>query len=114
MWIVTQFMFDTPAFIKWLEEWDEIFGPLPVHAGIAGPANLSTLLKYAARCGVSVSAASLARNPAALKLVGAWNPDQQLADLEDMCTDQLAKRLRAIHLYPFGGLAKAAKWLDND
>jgi methylenetetrahydrofolate reductase (NADPH) len=114
MWVVTQFMFDIPLLSRWLNEWDESLATLPVHIGIAGPANMITLLRYAARCGVTASAKVLAKNPASMKLLGSWNPDGQMEEIEQRCGDKIGERIGGIHLFPFGGLKKAAGWLEEE
>ena len=53
--IVTQFGFDGAKFIKWAEDVSATGIDLPVHLGVAGPAKITTLIKYAALCGVGNS-----------------------------------------------------------
>jgi methylenetetrahydrofolate reductase (NADPH) len=113
MWVVTQFMFDIPLMSRWLNEWDESLNNLPVHIGIAGPTNMITLLRYAARCGVTASAKVLAKNPASMKLLGSWDPDGQMEEIEQSCGDKIGERIGGIHLFPFGGLKKTAGWLQE-
>jgi methylenetetrahydrofolate reductase (NADPH) len=113
MWVVTQFMFDIPLLSRWLNEWDESLANLPVHIGIAGPTNMITLLRYAARCGVTASAKVLAKNPASMKLLGSWDPDGQMEEIKQSCGDKIGERIGGIHLFPFGGLKKTAGWLQE-
>src|SRR5207245_2183631 len=55
MRIVTQFGFDADKFIAWADGLAALGLDLPVHLGVAGPAKITTLLKYAALCGVGNS-----------------------------------------------------------
>lgn len=62
MRIVTQFGFDAARFIAWAEGLVTSGIDLPVHIGVSGPAKITTLLKYAALCGVGNSIAYLKKN----------------------------------------------------
>ncbi|MFT7654327.1 MAG: methylenetetrahydrofolate reductase (NADPH) [Candidatus Azotimanducaceae bacterium] len=114
MWVVTQFMFDIPLLLRWLDDWQENLNNLQVHIGIPGPTNIATLVRYAALCGVNTSARTLAKNPANLKLLGSWNPDGQIKEIEQCCNDKIRQNIGGIHLFPFGGLKKAATWLEEN
>lgn len=114
MWVVTQFVFDIANFTAWLDEWDEALDFLPVHMGLAGPTSMTNLMRYAARCGVALSAKMILRNRNTMKLVGSWDPAEQLEELYRQCSLHIGRRLQALHLYPFGGLARSAHWLDSE
>lgn len=60
--IVTQFGFDPARAVAWSESLATLGIDLPVHIGVAGPAKLSTLIKYATLCGVDSSLSVLKRN----------------------------------------------------
>jgi methylenetetrahydrofolate reductase (NADPH) len=55
MRVVTQFGFDADGFINWAESLKGNDVDLPVHLGVAGPAKLTTLIKFAAMCGVALT-----------------------------------------------------------
>jgi methylenetetrahydrofolate reductase (NADPH) len=55
MGIVTQFAFDAAPVVTWMARLRDAGITLPVHLGLAGPAKLQTLLKYAIACGVGPS-----------------------------------------------------------
>src|SRR5439155_20931841 len=59
--IVTQFAFDADAISHWLRRLRDLGIEHPVRIGMAGPTSLSTLLRYAHRCGVRASAQGLTR-----------------------------------------------------
>ena len=114
MWLVTQFVFDMTNFAKWLDEWEEAFDILPVHVGIAGPSSLASLMRYAARCGVATSVKMLLSNRNSRRLMSSWNPDDQMKELYELCGKQASRRLEGLHLFPFGGLESAARWLGEE
>ena len=55
MAIVTQFAFDAAPIIDWANDVQASGVDLPIHIGIAGPAKLQTLIKFAVACGVGPS-----------------------------------------------------------
>jgi methylenetetrahydrofolate reductase (NADPH) len=114
MWVVTQFVFDMTNFAKWLDEWQEAFDFLPLHVGLAGPSSLASLMRYAARCGVATSVKMLLTNRNSRRLMSSWNPDDQLKELYELCGNHVSRRLKGLHLFPFGGLESAARWLDEE
>jgi len=114
MWVVTQFVFDMPNFAKWLDDWEEAFDFLPIHVGLAGPSSLASLMRYAARCGVATSVKMLLTNRNSRRLMSSWNPDDQLKELYELCGNHVSRRLKGLHLFPFGGLESAARWLDKE
>ncbi len=112
MWLVTQFVFDMTNFANWLDDWEEAFDFLPIHVGLAGPSSVASLMRYAARCGVATSVKMMLTNRNSRRLMGSWNPDDQLKALYELCGDRVSRRLKGLHLFPFGGLERAARWLN--
>ena len=55
MALATQFAFDAKPIIAWAEDLKAAGITLPIHIGIAGPAKLQTLIKFAIACGVGPS-----------------------------------------------------------
>ena len=114
MWVVTQFVFDMANFANWLDEWEEAFDFLRIQVGLAGPSTIASLVRYAARCGVATSLKMLLTNRNSRNLMGSWNPDDQLKMLYELCGNHVSGRLKGLHLFPFGGLESAARWLDKE
>jgi len=111
LWVVTQFVFTARHTVRWLERVRAVAGDLPVRIGIPGPARLSTLIAYAARCGVGASARMLVRRPSAARLLTCWTPDGLLHDL---AYHRIAgSPFGGIHLFPFGGIARCGRWLQQ-
>jgi methylenetetrahydrofolate reductase (NADPH) len=108
--IVTQFGFSAPAILVWIARLRDQGIDLPVRIGLAGPATLTGLLRYARICGVTASAQGLARHTGlARHLFGMVMPDTVLRPLaEASATERLGDV--APHIFSFGGLATAARW----
>jgi methylenetetrahydrofolate reductase (NADPH) len=110
--IVTQFGFDAGPFLSWLLALRARGLNVPVRIGVPGPAGVTTLIRYAARCGVGASASVMSKYGISLtKLVGSAGPDALV--------DRLGKELGPehgpvrLHFYPFGGLEKTVEWINN-
>ena len=75
-----------------------------VAVGVAGPASLKTLLKFAQICGVSAAKDVLAKQGFSFaRLLMSNKPEAFVAAV---------KGTNRFHLYPFGGLDKCARWLE--
>jgi methylenetetrahydrofolate reductase (NADPH) len=112
--IVTQFGFDAAAIPAWSARLEGLGSRLPVHLGIAGPTGLSSLLRYAALCGVRTSMAVAARRGAALSaLVTSYTPEPLAWAVEKHIAATPSSPIVQLHVYPFGGLAATAHWLTN-
>ena len=110
--IVTQFGFDPARAIRWLEGLAAAGFDLPVHLGVAGPAKISTLLKYAAMCGVGPSLGFLRRGAGALTAIAtSYSPQGYVEPIERWHGATPASPLAGIHVFPFGGIGSSAKWL---
>lgn len=113
LWIVTQFVFIAQPLVSWLAHIEALGVRVPVYAGLPGPAKLSTLIAYAAQCGVSTSARILRRRPGAARLLAAWSPDGLVRDLGAHAARQPATLLAGLHVFPFGGVLRSANWLND-
>ena len=58
MAIATQFAFEAGPIIEWANSIKNAGIDIPIHIGIAGPAKLQTLIKFAIACGVGPSTAA--------------------------------------------------------
>lgn len=111
MWVTTQFAFEADVFLDWLSLIHHDITPLPVYFGVAGPTKLRTLIAYAAQCGVGFSARAMRRRPDTARLLRAWTPDGLVRSLAGHLVMHPDALLRGIHIFPFGGLKRSAKWL---
>ncbi len=110
MGVVTQFCFEAEPVIDWLARFQGEFTE-PARIGIAGPANPATLLKFALRCGVGNSVRALHRQAGRFtRLLTETAPDQLVDDLVGAAAAGKI-RLPEFHIFPFGGLRTAARWI---
>ena len=109
--IVTQFGFDANKFISWAEGIKAAGIDLPIHLGVAGPAKITTLLKFAAMCGVGNSLSFLKkRGGALLTMAAGFDPDEIVNPIEAHW-QKGDSAIAQIHVFPFGGMKKSAEWL---
>lgn len=109
--IVTQFGFDASRTLSWAEALREAGLEIPIHIGVAGPAKISTLIRYGRLCGVGNSLSMLTRHSGRLlTLATGYSPDTFVVPIERHVQDQPAL-VSHIHVFPFGGLSPAAIWL---
>jgi methylenetetrahydrofolate reductase (NADPH) len=108
--IVTQFCLDAVPLIAWLRKLRDHGIDHPVRVGMAGPTSLSTLVRYAKRCGVRAATQGLARNAGLIKhLLGAAAPDGIVRALIEANRDGELGDI-APHLFSFGGIGATARW----
>ncbi|SIO22116.1 methylenetetrahydrofolate reductase (NADPH) [Rhodovulum sp. ES.010] len=113
MAIVTQFAFEAEPVIAWADRLRAEGVDLPIHIGVAGPAKLQTLVKFAIACGVGPSLKVLQRRARDVsKLVLPFTPDEFLTDLATAA----ARRpddfpIQGMHFFPLGGIKTNAAWL---
>ena len=112
--IVTQFGFDSEKFVNWAEGLSAHGVTLPVHLGVAGPAKLTTLVKFAAMCGVGNSISFLKkRMGAVLSIASGFDPDEIVNPIETHALRVDQSAIAQIHVFPFGGVKKSAEWLST-
>ncbi|EAR52279.1 metF protein-like [Oceanicola granulosus HTCC2516] len=111
MALVTQFAFDAGAIIRWTEALTAAGITLPVHVGIAGPAKLQTMIKFAMACGVGPSLKVLQKRALDVsKLLLPYEPDEVLQALADHKAVHPGFQVPQIHFFPLGGIAACAEW----
>lgn len=112
--IVSQFCFDAKAIITWDQMLRRAGNHLPIHVGIAGPAKLKSLVHYAAMCGIGASTRVVTRQAANLtKLASVAAPDAVVAELARYKATDPDCGIAQAHFFTFGGLKRAADWLDG-
>jgi methylenetetrahydrofolate reductase (NADPH) len=108
--IVTQFSFDNDSIVAWVRRLRDYGIENQVRIGLAGPTNLTTLLRYAQRCGVKASASGLARHAGLMKhLFGVSAPDGLVCSLADAAAHGTLGEVAA-HFFSFGGIGATARW----
>jgi methylenetetrahydrofolate reductase (NADH) len=109
--VVTQFCFESAPILGWIGELNAFGIDLPVIVGLAGPATPATLTKFALRCGIGNSMRSLRSRIGRFgRLLTDTGPDDVMRGLQSAPRTATAP-IAGFHLFPFGGLRKAAGWL---
>lgn len=111
--VVTQFCFETAPILNWLGELKIGAVDLPVVIGLAGPASPATLMKFALRCGIGNSIRAV-RNQIGRygRLLTETGPDEVVRGLS-AAPRAATGQVRGFHIFPFGGLRKSARWLNE-
>jgi methylenetetrahydrofolate reductase (NADPH) len=111
--IVSQFGFNPLAIREFGAALTRRAIDLPVHVGIAGPAPLTKLIKYAMACGIGASLGALMRNTTALSGMArmATSADEML--LSVVRGRALARHSNLVqpHFFAFGGVLATARWI---
>ena len=111
MAVATQFAFEAAPVIEWAEGLAAAGIALPIHIGIAGPAKLQTLIKFAIACGVGPSMKVLQKRARDVtKLVLPFEPTEILNDLADYKSKNPDSLIERAHFFPLGGIKANAKW----
>jgi methylenetetrahydrofolate reductase (NADPH) len=111
--VVTQFCFESAPILGWIGELDARGIDLPVIVGLAGPATPATLTKFALRCGIGNSIRALRGQIGRFgRLLTDTGPDDVVRGLRSAPAGATAS-IAGFHLFPFGGLRKASRWLRD-
>ena len=111
MALATQFAFDADPIIAWVDRLAREGIKLPVHIGIAGPAKLQTLIKFAIACGVGPSLKVLQKRAMDVsKLLLPYEPADVLTKLAAHKAANPAFGVEAVHFFPLGGIKTNATW----
>lgn len=111
--LLTQMFFDARPFIDWTRELRSRGVRCAIVAGIAGPARITTLFKFAVRCGVGPSIRALGARPTSLvKVIGDHGPQAVMRSLAEA---QLAHAsdFTGLHFFCFGGYVRTCEWLHQ-
>ena len=111
MALATQFCFSAEPVVAWTRRLRAEGVDLPVHVGVAGPAKLQTLIKFALMCGVGPSLQVLQRRATDVtKLMTPFTPESVLTDLAARMAADPSIPIERVHVFPLGGIAKAAEF----
>lgn len=115
MALATQFAFDAKPIIAWVDNLSAAGIDLPVHIGIAGPAKLQTLIKFAIACGVGPSLKVLQKRAMDVtKLLLPYEPTDVIAELAAHKAANPDFNIEQVHFFPLGGIKTNANWaIDN-
>ncbi|UWR23971.1 methylenetetrahydrofolate reductase [Sulfitobacter sp. S190] len=115
MAIATQFAFEAQPIIDWANGLQEAGITLPVHIGIAGPAKLQTLIKFAIACGVGPSLKVLQKRAMDVtKLLLPYEPTDVVTELAAHKASNPDFNISHVHFFPLGGIKTNAKWAQDN
>jgi len=111
--VVTQFCFKADPIVEWLRRVHDRGIELPVRVGLAGPAGLMTLARYAVRCGIGNSLHVLTEHPSFARLLTEKGPEPIIRGLATSLREDEthALSIAGLHLYVFGGFDKTIDWI---
>lgn len=111
MAIATQFCFEAGPVIEWVNRLAAEGIKLPVHIGVAGPAKLQTLIKFAIACGVGPSLRVLQKR--AMDVTKLLLPYEPTEFVQALAAHKAAKPdfgIESVHFFPLGGIKTNADW----
>jgi methylenetetrahydrofolate reductase (NADPH) len=110
--LLTQFFFEQTPFLDWVRELRSAGVQARLVGGLAGPTKLSSLIKFALRCGAGASMRVLTARPAAFtKLLGDHGPEGVLRGLAQAQCEK-SSDFAGVHLFCFGGFVRTCRWLQ--
>ena len=113
--IATQFCFEAEPVIAWVNRLAAAGIKIPVHIGIAGPAKLQTLIKFAIACGVGPSLRVLQKRAMDVtKLLLPYEPTDVVAALAAHKAANPDFGIEAAHFFPLGGIKTNANWITEN
>ena len=114
MAIATQFCFDAAPVIAWADKLAAAGVSLPIHIGIAGPAKLQTLIKFAIACGVGPSLRVLQKRAMDVtKLLLPYEPTDVISALAAHKAANPDFGIQSVHFFPLGGIKTNATWATD-
>ena len=109
--LATQFAFEAGPIIAWADGLRDAGITLPIHIGIAGPAKLQTMIKFAIACGVGPSLRVLQRRAKDVtKLLLPFEPTEVISDLAAHKAAHPDFNIAQVHFFPLGGIKTNAHW----
>ena len=115
MAIATQFCFEAGPVIAWANRLAEAGVHLPIHIGVAGPAKLQTLIKFAISCGVGASLRVLQKRAMDVtKLLLPYEPTEFISGLAAHKAANPAFGIEQVHFFPLGGIKTNAAWVTEN
>jgi methylenetetrahydrofolate reductase (NADPH) len=115
MAIATQFCFEAAPVIAWANRLAAEGITLPIHIGVAGPAKLQTLIKFAVSCGVGASLRVLQKRAMDVtKLLLPYEPTEFVGELAAHKAANPGFGIEQVHFFPLGGIKTNAAWVTDN
>jgi len=115
--IVTQFCFEAEPIVEWLRRIRIRGIDVPIRVGLAGPAGLTALARYAVRCGIGNSLRVLTEKPTFAKLLVDTGPEpiiQGIAGSTHPANGNLPFGIAGLHFFVFGGFNRTLDWIEGE
>ena len=107
--------FEAKPVIEWVDRLQSENIDLPVHIGVAGPAKLQTLIRFAIACGVGPSLKVLQKRAMDVtKLILPYEPTNVISELAAHKTANPNFNVEQVHFFPLGGIKTNANWAINN
>jgi len=114
--IVTQFCFEAEPIVEWVRRIRARGIDVPIRVGLAGPAGLITLARYAVRCGIGNSLHVLTENPSFAKLLVEKGPEPIIRGVAGAAElgngTSMPFDIAGLHFFVFGGFNKTVDWIN--
>jgi len=108
--LVTQFGFEAEPILRWTASLRARDIACPVRVGLAGPATVATLAKFAVRCGIGASLRALARGHTAFaRILAEAGPDTLIDAL--VAGEDPGWPIDGLHVFTFGGIPRTTEWI---
>ncbi|MBI1418248.1 MAG: methylenetetrahydrofolate reductase [Limimaricola sp.] len=115
MALATQFCFEAGPVIAWANALRDAGIHLPIHIGVAGPAKLQTLIKFAIACGVGPSLKVLQKRAMDVtKLLMPYEPNEFVGALAAYKAANPDFGIERVHFFPLGGIKTNATWITGN
>lgn len=104
--VVTQFCFNASAILDFIARLRAFGFEHRLRIGLVGPTSLTSLMRYASRCGVRTSAQALARRAGLMRQMFAMTtPDDLVRALAEAAPAGVVP-----HFFSFGGIPATSRW----
>jgi methylenetetrahydrofolate reductase (NADPH) len=111
LYVVSQFCFDAAAIEAWVQRISALGCGFPIRIGLAGPASIATLIKYAAICGVRASMRGLSSHSTSLvRMLTEAGPEKIVRRLVRFAGTPEGSAIGGLHFYAFGSALRTVRW----
>jgi len=110
---VTQFFFEPAPFLRWVDELRTQQVKSRIVAGLAGPATIATLFRFALHCGVGPSIRALGSRARSVTALAAEHGPQQVMRSLAAARSGGQSDFDGFHFYTFGGYMRTCRWIER-